>query len=498
MGGRLSTIAVLRLIHSLVHAQHDANSTGPPPPCAILVRGLGPLVLASDIRAHFRKFGDLQEFDQQVDKATGAYLGVVWIRYAATAAILSSILFTIQTRFESHAIASLALQKSNGKPLTGVGHTSSRTDVMVVEFDGEKVKLDKFLKEKEEERKERERKRRDAEKVKSVRDAGITPRINVQRMPNGNTTPSTFAFSRAPPGGAGSRATPTHLHNSASSANAHAGPSTPSQTPSSSIPAGPGPISPARIRRPPAALVKARLSTALSFGPTLNSQHGSTRAISNETTSGSGKLPPWANRQHFATFPMHPTSHPSFPHSQHLQQQTPFAPLASNTKDKPVAQWASSGRLPRTPSPQRSHETLGMAVHSSPGLGVHVSPGKGKVKDEGVLAELSRNRFDHIKVDAAGLGVTEMEIRGMFSGFNVDKVRGFVLDHISFCLKLTAHPYLTGAGGSAVLVRHIQRTRHGAAITSRRWCSSITRPVLKYDCASTSSPSRACEARSRG
>src|SRR5882724_8590244 len=47
--------------------QHDTNSTGPPPPSAILVRGLSPLVLT---------------FEQQVDRATSAILGVVWIKCA--------------------------------------------------------------------------------------------------------------------------------------------------------------------------------------------------------------------------------------------------------------------------------------------------------------------------------------------------------------------------------------------------------------------------------
>ena len=44
-------------------------------------------------------------------------------------------------------------------------------------------------------------------------------------------------------------------------------------------------------------------------------------------------------------------------------------------------------------------------------------------KDEGVLAELAGSPFDHVRVDAAGLGVTGAEIRGVFSGFEVDKVR---------------------------------------------------------------------------
>jgi hypothetical protein len=65
---------------------------------------------------------------------------------------------------------------------------------------------------------------------------------------------------------------------------------------------------------------------------------------------------------------------------------------------------------------------MGMAIHTSPGMGVHVSPGKGKVKDD-VIAELSRNSFEHIKIDAVGLGANETEVRGLFNGFDVDKVR---------------------------------------------------------------------------
>lgn len=37
-------------------------------------------MLSTDIRSHFKKFGELRAFEQQVDKATGAQLGVVWVK----------------------------------------------------------------------------------------------------------------------------------------------------------------------------------------------------------------------------------------------------------------------------------------------------------------------------------------------------------------------------------------------------------------------------------
>lgn len=319
--------------------------------------------------------------------------------------VFNSFPFLILARFETHAIASLALQKSHGKPLTGVAHTGNRAEVMSVEFDGEKDKLGKFLKEKEEERKEKEKRRRDAEKGRSV---GVTSHTTSQRMPNGNTTPSSFTFSKPPPNAATSRT------NSTSNANAHAGPSTPTHTPSTALPA---PISPARIRRPPAALVKARLNTALSLIQPSSSQNGSTAG---EPASDSGNPPPWLNHQYLSSLPPKPAPYTHTPSSQHYSSLAPLMPM-SNQIPKWAVPWTTGGQPPRTPSPTPSHAAK-LGIHTSPGFGVHVSPGKGKARDEGVEAELARSAFDHVKVDAAGLGVTEAEIRSMFSGFDVDKV----------------------------------------------------------------------------
>lgn len=67
------------------------------------------------------------------------------------------------------------------------------------------------------------------------------------------------------------------------------------------------------------------------------------------------------------------------------------------------------------------------------GPGKHASPGKGGSKDKGrgmgrgrrdekVHAALARSPYEHVMLDAAGLGVGEGEVRGMFSGFDVDQV----------------------------------------------------------------------------
>ncbi|GJJ16178.1 hypothetical protein Clacol_010458 [Clathrus columnatus] len=257
--------------------EHDENSIGPPPPVAILVKGLNPLVLPNDIRAHFKKYGEISVFEQQIDKTTGGMLGVVWIK------------------FDSHATATLALQKSHGKSLSGISAAANANAAqykMTVEFDGEKERLNKFLKEKEDERREKEKERRRvaSTSVAKVVTNGVSGTPQTQSH-NTNTSATPIhgsgpgpPSSQALPNGA-SVSTPTVLapsNTSASStvpANSISVPVS-APPPSSAAPAAspahsqtPVPAYPPKSRHPPpppSTLVQARLRDAIPALPNLS------------------------------------------------------------------------------------------------------------------------------------------------------------------------------------------------------------------------------------
>ena len=386
-------------------------------------------------------------------------------------------------------MASLALQKSHGKPLSGVTH--SRSDAISVEFDGEKDKLNKYIKDKDDERR-KERRRRESEKM---RDVGKTPHVHSLqiKVANGSATPAgstphTYPRASLPaPTASTSRIAPPHPNAPTPNThtNAHAGPSTP-------IPAAaPVPISPARIRRPPAALVKARLNTALAQAPVpkfTNAPDEHDRAPL-RYGSASAMPPPWAVQQQLGMHgPQHPHPYPHPPQSYSPHPHSYAPPLQQFLLPQPhgpqshMAKWGT----PRTPSPppqalagMHARPAPRLGVHVSPGvsMGVHASPGKGKGKgkgkDEGVFAELAGSSFDHVRVDAAGLGVTEVEIRGVFTGFEVDKVRPNV--HYSL---LVGSAYTFAAIGTTrptILVYHFLQPRRCASLMARRFYATTPR-----------------------
>ncbi len=116
---------------------------------------ISPLTSNSTIRRHFRLYGDCLSFEPQINKATGASLGIVWIRFC------------------SNAIAKRCVEKENGKKgATGLGN-----DVLIQEgeelrvvLDGEGKLMAAVLKEMEasqrREKDEKERKRKEEERKK--------------------------------------------------------------------------------------------------------------------------------------------------------------------------------------------------------------------------------------------------------------------------------------------------------------------------------------------
>lgn len=60
----------------------DRNTIGPKPATRILVTGLDPFTPEAQIKTFFASFGNLTEFDNKIDPATGSFLGICSIGYS--------------------------------------------------------------------------------------------------------------------------------------------------------------------------------------------------------------------------------------------------------------------------------------------------------------------------------------------------------------------------------------------------------------------------------
>ncbi|KIJ63613.1 hypothetical protein HYDPIDRAFT_188400, partial [Hydnomerulius pinastri MD-312] len=125
-----------------VKYEYDQNSTGPPPPSAVLITNISPLTPTQHIRRAFSAHGRISSFEPQIDMETGMALGIVFIRY------------------QNHDEAKTCVERAHGKKLSVVAGTAEGEELKVV-FDGEGLKLKAVLKELEERKKrERDEKRR--------------------------------------------------------------------------------------------------------------------------------------------------------------------------------------------------------------------------------------------------------------------------------------------------------------------------------------------------
>ncbi|KAH9920692.1 uncharacterized protein B0H18DRAFT_1121785 [Fomitopsis serialis] len=126
---RKETMRPLRTDLVPVKYEHDANSTGPPLPTAVLVLGLSPLTPNVHIRRCFSIHGTITSFEPQVDKTSGAAIGIVHIKYG------------------THAEARKCVEKEHGKKLTALNGVAGGSEEMTVVLDGEGRKLHAILKE---------------------------------------------------------------------------------------------------------------------------------------------------------------------------------------------------------------------------------------------------------------------------------------------------------------------------------------------------------------
>ncbi|KAH7907815.1 hypothetical protein BJ138DRAFT_1013933 [Hygrophoropsis aurantiaca] len=141
-----------------VKYEYDDNSTGPPPPTAVLITNLSPLTPNQQLRRHFGTFGNIISFEPQIDMETGGALGIVLIKY------------------HSNEEAKRCVERAHGKKLgAGIGPADGGEELKVV-FDGEGLKLKAVLKELADRKKREREERRRKEKAAMAPTPAATPK----------------------------------------------------------------------------------------------------------------------------------------------------------------------------------------------------------------------------------------------------------------------------------------------------------------------------------
>ncbi|KAI0943146.1 hypothetical protein AcV7_002374 [Taiwanofungus camphoratus] len=365
---KLSSLRPQRTEFMEVKYEYDINSTGPPPPTAVLVMNLSPLTPNQHIRRCFAAHGTITSFEPQIDKATGGALGIVFIKYS------------------THEEAKKCVEKEHGKKLaTGIGLVSGGEE-MTVMFDGEGKKLKAVLRELDDRRRqEREAKRR-KEKEEKLKDANLalakgTPTGSAGQTPGQASNPWRAGqhpgqqSSRIPP--RPNLPLPPNGRPPSAALNGSPMASSTSGSYLNGTPNGPRNLPPpARVRRPPAALVRARIMSAKTVAST-----------------SLPPRPPLPSHSSSST-PVHPRSHRHASYADDHDGPSPYPPS-------------------RSPSP----------ISRRPGQSSRDARQK---EHEAVLEELARNGFEHVTIDGHGaqLGgaVREEDVRQFFDGFKVDKV----------------------------------------------------------------------------
>ncbi len=129
--------------------QYDENSTGPPPPTAVLVTGISPLTPTAALRRTFTTHGALLSFEPQIDSSNGSALGILALKYT------------------THADAKRCVEREHGRRggllrTAGVhlsGSGAGAEEEWRVVFDGDGARLKGVLREVEERKRRRGRRR---------------------------------------------------------------------------------------------------------------------------------------------------------------------------------------------------------------------------------------------------------------------------------------------------------------------------------------------------
>lgn len=385
-------------------------------------------------------------FEPQIDKENGGALGIVFIK------------------FGTHEEAKKCVEKENGKKANGIGlglpNAGNDGDEIRVVFDGEGDRCKAVLKEledrKKREREEKKRKDREGKLKEKEKDgsAGVsastsanvnsnTPRISTISAPQ---TPNTW---RGGPlhvrGGPHGAHRGSHL---AAGRTPHALPANPmtnhsfninGQSLASSSNAGPrhipgphnlvhslpeNPIT--RVKRPPPSLVRARIASA--SRPTPFHASNSAFPYPSSTTlrppihiSPINGRPIHSSHSNSNSNPNHyhpsPSNSNSNSFSNHYHSQYQASPMQMSRSPSPISRRLGSGGGDLNVGAPRQKQDL-------------------ERDHEGVLAELTRNRKEHVRIeDGALLGgaVREDDVRAFFDGFKVDKVRFYTTSCLFLC-----------------------------------------------------------------
>lgn len=155
-----------------IRYEYDPNSTGPPPPTAVLIMNLSPLTPTQQIRRIFSAHGKISSFDPQIDMESGVALGIVFIRY------------------QTHEEAKSCVERTHGKKF-GTGMGMADGEELKVVFDGEGLKLKAVRKELEQQkhrgREEKRRKEKEA-KVPTLPPAPIPAPISIPKAQTPSST----------------------------------------------------------------------------------------------------------------------------------------------------------------------------------------------------------------------------------------------------------------------------------------------------------------------
>lgn len=354
----------------VVLLQYDNNSCGPPPPTSVLVMNLSPLTPNQHIRRHFSSYGTISSFEPHINKATGAALGIVFIR------------------FSSNDEAKRCMDREHGKKgATGMGnevHIVEGEELKVV-LDGEGKKLAAVLKEldAQKRREEKERKRKEEEKRKLEAATVGTGSRNTPSTSSGQTPLSNG------PWRAGS-----HLQGQSSR------PQPPYQPASFNRPNG-------VVKHPlppiPSPTVTANAQHHSSTDPT----HGPAQVRRPPPNAVRGRMFPSSLARSYAPRPL-PASHSSSSTPLHGRDRPHPAYRRFDPDDEDSPRLGS-----RSPSPV-SKRLVGLGRSAK------------QREHEAVVEELAKNGFDYVTLEGHGSqiggSVRSDDVKFFFKDFDVDKV----------------------------------------------------------------------------
>ncbi|KAI5118156.1 hypothetical protein M0805_000535 [Coniferiporia weirii] len=441
--------------------EHDANSPGPPPPTNVLVFDFPPLTTSAAVRRHFQKHGSIVSFEREIDRATGAQLGVVSIKYSTHEEAKRCVTAEEGKNFAASTIglgistASLTLAGGQG---AGVDAHGTR-----VVFDGEGKLLKLVLAFNDERRKrEKERKRLQAQ----VQEAGSSTGASVNGTPGSGkvSTPANGQLATSVPNQIQGQPPSSMMWRSRPHPNAphvvpphqphqHPLPVNPFTRAPPTLPDRPNTVQsapyyarvnagPNQRRAPPASLLRARAMNSVKSTVPLGVSSPAHGLLPPEADLGSGAGAGRSPGSHAST-PMHPHGSAFRGPRDRMRGRghAPYVPLHSHSHrplyshpHTPTQTSSSTPRGSRSPSPVARRP--GAARAGAEREAAHAA----------VVRELTRNGFEHARIDEAQLSsgaAREGDVRDFFTGFPIDKV---LHDHRGWFITFTTPDAAKRAG----------------------------------------------------